>query len=167
MRRPVAAATAVLLTTGAATAYAAGPLHTTRASGGNGGATVTVSPASPGATAVVKLNVRHTFFCGRPRPATIVLKFPAAERVPSSLPAGAVHLSAGRMKAVHVYGQTIAVTVQPPPVKGITCMSIVLGKLRVTFDKTARLGNPSQAGTYAVTVTDGRAHYTGHFTISS
>ncbi len=168
MRRPVAAAAAALLATGAATAYAAGPLgSTTHASGGNSGATITVSPASPGARAVVRLRVRHTFFCGRPRPATIVLKFPGAEHVPSSIPAGAVHLSAGRMKAVRVSGNAVAVTVQPPPVKSIMCMSIVLGKLRVMFDKTARLGNPSQAGTYTVTVTDGRAHYTAHFAISS
>jgi hypothetical protein len=167
MRRPVAAAAAALLATGAATAYAAVPLGTTHAAGGNGGATITVSPASPGARAVVKLNVRHPFFCGHPRPATIVLTFPGAEQVPSSIPAGAVHLSAGRMKAVHVSGNAVAVTVQPPPVKSIMCMSIVLGKLRVVFDKTARLGNPSQAGTYTVTVTDGRAHYTGHFAISS
>jgi hypothetical protein len=116
---------------------------------------------------MVRLSVRHTFFCGRPRPATITLRFPAAEHVPSSIPATAVHLSAGHVTAVRVSGATVAVSVQPRPVKGIACMSIVLAKLRVAFDKAAHLGNPSKAGTYAVTVTDGRSHYTGHFAISS
>jgi hypothetical protein len=168
MRGPVAAATAVLLASGAATAYAAGPLlHATRTLDSSTGATIAVSPASPGARAVVRLSVRHTFFCGRPRPATVSVRFPDAEHVPSSIPAAAVHLSAGRMKAVHVSGKTVAVSVQPPPAKGITCMSIVLGTLKVAFDEAARLGNPSKVGTYAVTVTDGRSHYTGHFAISS
>lgn len=158
MRRTVAAV-AALLVLGAAAAYAASPMQA--------GATISVSPATPGARAAVKLNVRHTFYCGRPKPATIAITFPAAERVPSSIPTGAVHLSAGHVKAVHASGKTVSVAVEPPPVKGVTCMVIVLGKLRVRFDKTARLGNPSRAGTYAVSVTDGRFHYTGHFTISS
>jgi hypothetical protein len=158
VRRPVAVAAALLIS-GAATAYAASPMHT--------GATIAVSPTTQGVRAAVKLNVRHTFYCGRPKPATIAVKFPAAEHVPSSIPVGAVHLSAGRVKALHVSGKTVFISVRPPPLKGMTCMVIVLGKLRVKFDKAAGLGNPSKAGTYAVSVTDGRFHYTGHFTIAS
>jgi len=157
--RRTAGAVVALLAFGATTGYAAVPM--------DAGATITVSPATEGATATVKLTVRHTFYCGRPKPATIAVTFPAAERVPTSIPAAAVHLSAGRVKAVHVSDKTVSVSVRPPPVKGVSCMVIVLGKLRVRFDKTARLGNPGKAGTYSAAVTDGRFHYTAHFAISS
>jgi hypothetical protein len=157
----------VLLASGLATAYAAGPVQATQLSRSSTGATIAVSPARPGARAAVKLNVRHTFYCGRPRAATIAFKFPAAEHVPSSIKAGDVHLSAGRVKAVHVSGRTVSVSVQPAPTKGITCMVIVLGKLQVMFDKAARFGNPSKTGSYAIAVADGASRYTGRFKISS
>ena len=114
----------------------------------------------------MKLTVRHTFYCGRPNPAKIALKFPAAEHVPASIPASAVHLSAGLVKNVAVSGKTVTVSVAPAPRHGITCMSIVLGRLKVTLDPTARLGNPGANGIYAVGVSDARAHYTAHFKVS-
>jgi hypothetical protein len=163
MRRPVAAA-AVLLASGAATAYAAGP---TRIAGSGARATIAVSPATVGARAAVKLSVRHTLYCGGPRPSTIALKFPAAEHVPAFIAPNAVHLSAGRVKAVHVSGKTVSVSVGPARTKGMTCMVIVFGKLQVIFTKAAHLSNPKTAGTYAVAVGDGRARYTAHFRVSS
>jgi hypothetical protein len=153
------AAVAALLVFGAATAYAAGPTPT--------GATIAVSPATQGARAAVKLNVSHTFYCGSPWPSTIALKFPAAEHVPSSVAVSAVHLSAGRVKAVRVSGKTVSVSVEPARKTGMTCMVIVFDKLQLLFAKRAHLGNPKQAGAYAVAISDGGSHYTAHFRVSS
>ena len=115
----------------------------------------------------MKLSVRHTFQCGRPYAAKIALRFPATEHVPASVPASAVRLSAGLVKNVAVSGKTISVSVAPKPTTGVTCMSIVLGRLTVKLGTAAHLANPGSAGTYAVAVRDARAHYTAHFKVSS
>lgn len=174
MRR-AAAAVAALLASGSAAALAAppSPIGPPTVGGGTGGsgstapATIAVSPATPAEPATVKLTVRHAFQCGRPRPATIALTFPAAERVPRSISTRAVRLSSGLVKHVGVSGKTVSVAVAAAPHKGVTCMSMFVGRLTLTFGAAAKLGNPASAGTYAVAVRDGRARYTTSFRVSS
>ena len=165
MKRAAAAAT-TFLALGTTVASAAGPVPAEPLGTGKA-ATISVSPAAPGANAAVRLAVRHAFYCGRPRRAAIALTFPAAEHVPSSIPESAVRLSAGTMKNVSVSGRTISISVAPPPTRGKGCMSIVVGKLKIRLGVGAHLANPGTAGTYAVAVRDGKAHYTARFKVSS
>lgn len=174
MRR-AAATVAALLASGSAAALAAppSPIGPPVVGGGTGGsagtqpATIEVSPATPAAPAAVKLTVRHVFQCGRPSPATIALTFPPAERVPRSISTRAVRLSSGLVKHVGVSGKTVSVAVAAAPHKGITCMSMFVGRLTVTFGTAAKLGNPAGAGTYTVAVRDGRSSYATSFRIAS
>jgi hypothetical protein len=88
-------------------------------------------------TAPIRVTVRdYPLVCGR---ATGLFKivFPAAASVPARIPAAAVTVN-GRVAAkVAVTGRTVSVTVPRRP--GITCLSIVLGKLTITFAPRAHV----------------------------
>ena len=95
--------------------------------------------------------------CGR---VTGLLKvtFPATARLPRTIPPSAVTVNGSRAAAVSIAKRAVTVTVPRKP--GLTCMSIVLGKLTIAFAPrahvvagTARTASVARASqTYAARV---------------
>jgi len=56
--------------------------------------------------------------------------------------------------SVVVGGRTV--TVSLPVRHGVTCMSIIDGRMKIVLAQTAGLGNPSAAGSYTVVVRQGK-----------
>lgn len=127
------------------------------------GLTATLSSRQAGARPVaLTLAFDGTLLCGRPRGATAVT-LPAAADVPAAVPASTVKINGRLAGRVAVTGSTLTVT--PAPTKGMTCLSIREGTVRVSFSRTAGLGNPAAAGTYPVVVHRGRQALRGTLTI--
>jgi hypothetical protein len=127
------------------------------------GLTATLSSRQAGARPVaLTLAFDGTLLCGRPRGATAVT-LPAAADVPAAVPASTVTINGRLAGRVAVTGSTL--TVLPAPTKGMTCFSIREGTVRVSFSRTAGLGNPAVAGTYPVVVHRGHQALRGTLTI--
>lgn len=127
------------------------------------GVTATLSTNDPGAKpVVVTLVLPASLICGRPLGATSVT-LPAAADVPVTIGAGDVTVNTLPVKKVSISGSTI--TFGAPPQKGVMCHSITQGLMRIVFTRAAGLGNPSRAGTFAVSVKHGAAVQHGTFVI--
>jgi hypothetical protein len=79
------------------------------------------------------------------------VRFPAAATVPASIARSAVLVDGKAAPSVSVAGHTVSVALPPRP--QVMCDAIGPGKLTIAFTHAARLGNPTRAGTYAVTAT--------------
>jgi hypothetical protein len=136
----------------------------------NAAASAGVAPAVAGASpTTVKLAVPYPSICGRPAAGTLAIAFPRGELVPGTIAASAVHVANARTKSVHVSGRTVTVTLSPLPTAGtqVTCHSIALRRLTLTFGAAAQLGNPAAAGTYSVTVKHGSTSYAASFKLTA
>jgi hypothetical protein len=101
---------------------------------------ITGAIASPACAATAKRVTvtaqRYPLVCGQ---ATGLIKvlFPAAVRVPRKIPAAAVTVNGRVASTVTVAGRTVSVIVPKKP--GLTCLSIVLGKVTIKFAPRANL----------------------------
>jgi hypothetical protein len=139
-----------------------------------GGAAAAVHTASP--VAKVKLSSRTagarsveltivittTLRCGLPFGPTVV-DLPRQFEVPSRILRSAVRENDLAPAGVTVAGHEVTVS---PPTVGVTCQSLTTGPETLVFGAAARLGNPSTAGTYVVTLDRGSRTYRGAFTIT-
>jgi hypothetical protein len=115
-------------------------------------ATVAASPARAGARpAALTLRLSYEMQCSYPGPGPVVVRFPAAERVPARIAASAVLVNGKTAPSVGVAGRTVSVALPPRP--QIMCDVIGPGTLTIAFTRAAGLGNPARAGSYVVTAT--------------
>ena len=63
--------------------------------------------------------------------------FPASVRLPAAIEPSAVAVNRRAASSVSVHGRTVRVRVARKP--GVTCLSVVLGKLTITFAPRARV----------------------------
>lgn len=85
----------------------------------------------------VKVTVRgYPLVCGRPTGLLHVV-LPATVGVPRAIPATAVTVNGIVASKVSVDGHTVSVTIPRRP--GMTCLSIVLGRLTITFAPRAHV----------------------------
>jgi hypothetical protein len=111
------------------------------------------------ATVVVRA---YPLLCGKPRGALTVV-FPASVDVPKKMPFGTVRVNGLAAAKVTVDGRTV--TVAAPLQTGVTCQSIVLGRVTLLFVPGAGLGL-AKTGTYAVTAHAGARRYKATLTIT-
>ena len=110
----------------------------------------------------VTVTVRgYPLLCGKPR-GSFVVTFPAAIDLPGTIATGAVHVNGQTAAKVAVHGRDVTVAV--PPQTGVTCQSIVLGRVTLAFGTDAGIG-AAKAGTYAVTVRQGTKRYKATLTV--
>ncbi|HVA31904.1 MAG TPA: hypothetical protein VMU58_11610 [Gaiellaceae bacterium] len=129
-----------------------------------GSAAAVAVPATAGAHPVtLTLRARLLMTCGRPGPGPIVVSLPAAERVPRAIARSAVLAGGSAPLTVRVAGHTVTLTLPRPP--GVTCLVIAPGTLTIVFSRAAGLGNPSAAGTYALSVRIGAQSFRARLTI--
>ena len=129
------------------------------AAGSAGGLAASGRPVT--ATVVVR---GYPLLCGKPRGA-IAIAFPAALELPSTIAAGAVRMNGQPPAKVDVHGRTATVTA--PLVAGVTCQSIILGRLTVVFGRAAGIDSSAKPGTYAVTVRQGVRRYKATLTVGA
>jgi len=120
-----------------------------------------VGPAASSARPVTVTLRGVPLVCGKPR-GSFVVTFPAAVDLPPTIAAAAVHVNGQTAAKVGVHGRDVTVTVQPQT--GITCQSIVLGRVTLAFGTGAGIG-AAKAGTYAVTVRQGTKRYKATLTV--
>ncbi len=104
----------------------------------------------------------YPLLCGRPRGA-LTVAFPASVDVPKKLPLGTVRVNGLAAAKVTVDGRTV--TVAAPLQTGVTCQSIVLGRVTLLFVPGAGLGS-AKAGSYAVAVREGAHRYKATLTVT-
>jgi hypothetical protein len=110
---------------------------------------VSLSTNRAGARPVtVTLMLRYQMRCGRPGPGSLVVTFPGSERMPIRIAPASVLLNGQKATLVKRSGKEI--TIALPATSGMTCNVIGPGALKVVFTRAARLGNPTQAGSYAL-----------------
>jgi hypothetical protein len=125
--------------------------------------TATLSSTRPAVQPVqLALSFSTSLACGRPLGPTTVA-FPAAVHVPATIARTAVLVDGRPAGRVTVAGRLVTVTSVTPT--GMMCHSVVLGPMAVTFTKAAGLGNPADAGTYAIGVQRGRRTLHGRLEI--
>src|SRR5262249_50820177 len=90
---------------------------------------------------------------------------PAAASVPGSIASSAVRVNGSRAGKVSVTGHAVTVVAAAP--KGVTCDSIVQGKMTVAFTAAARLAHPAEAGSYSIGILRGQSSYTVTVKISA
>lgn len=113
----------------------------------NRGITVSLSTDRAGARPVtVTLQLTYQMRCGHPGRGSLIVSFPAAERLPARIPAAAVSLDGHSAPAVSRHGKDVTIALPRP--HGISCNIIAPGKVTVVFTTAARLGNPNNAGSY-------------------
>jgi hypothetical protein len=128
---------------------------------------VTLSTLHAGARPVaVTLRLRYEMQCGWPGPGSLVIRFPAAMRLPATLPAGAVLVNGTGAFAAGPTGASRDLTVGLPKRPQLMCDAIGPGTLTVAFTRAARLGNPHAAGSYVLRVTHGADRFSGRFAIT-
>ena len=111
------------------------------------------------ATVVVR---GYPLLCGNPRGA-LTVAFPASVDVPKKMPLGTVRVNGLAAAKVTVDGRTVTVTT--PLQTGVTCQSIVLGRVTLLFVPGAGIGS-AKGGTYAVTVREGAHRYKATLTVT-
>jgi hypothetical protein len=121
-----------------------------------GAARASVTPATAGSTATLRMSLRTELQCGALRPGRVALRLPAAMTIPAS---PLVRVAQERVDGVTVSGHTLVIAVPRPP--GPTCMVIAPG--RVTFT-VAGVRNPA-AGSYTVAVTVGGRTFTAKLAV--
>ena len=169
MRGPAFAAAVFLAVTGTAVAAVPQPIGPPAVFDENGTASIFVKPTAPAArptTFSLSLS-SYPLICGHTSAGTLVVTFPKAERLPAHLAVNAIRVSNGLARSASISGHTVRVSVAPPDAGGVTCQSIRMGRLTLTFTRAAKLGNPNAAGTYTVTAKHGTATYAAKFQVSS
>ncbi|MBV8064639.1 MAG: hypothetical protein JOY73_03865 [Actinobacteria bacterium] len=159
----VAAAAAVFVpAAGAATPVPIAPITP-----GDEGATTAVSAPAGAAAQPVQLTVtiKTELQCGRIRAGSILVTLPSAMRLGASIPRDSVTLNGAAPASMAVTGHIVALKVAPKP--GIICDVIGPGVIRIVFARSAGLGNPMDAGSYAVTVHSGTVSGTAHLSITA
>jgi hypothetical protein len=107
-------------------------------------------PAQSGARpAALRLTLRTELQCGRLRGGPVIVVFPAAERMPTTLQAGDVLVN-GKALDASLTGHVVSIAL--PKTTGVTCDVIGPGTVSVVFTKAANLGNPMASGTYHVSL---------------
>jgi hypothetical protein len=118
--------------------------------------TAVLSSAAPGARPVVlTLKLHWEMQCGWPGAGSVSVTLPAAMKMASKLPAGAVRVD-GRTARFTRKGRTVTVFL-PARKPKVMCNSITTGTLTLELTKAAQLGNPASAGSYTVA-----ARHAGH-----
>jgi hypothetical protein len=148
------------LATGAA-AFAAPP-----GAEGSDWAAASVSSSHARARPVGLVVSLHTELqCGKLRGGSLALTFPAAARLPRTIPASAIAVQGRQPSSVKLAGRTLSITM-PRPV-GMTCMVIGPGTAKIVVSRTAQLGNPAAAGAYELGVRYGTQTLEATLTIAS
>jgi hypothetical protein len=123
-----------------------------------GEATVTLSSAAAGARPVaVTVGLPAVLQCGRPMGGPVSVSLPRGERMPRAISKAAVRVNGMIPSNVAVDGRKV--TVSLPVRRGITCMTIIDGRMKIVVAERAGLGNPSAPGTYMVVVRQGKTGY--------
>jgi hypothetical protein len=113
------------------------------------GISASLSTKRAGARPVtVTLMLRYAMRCGRPGPGSLVVTFPDSERMASRISPAAILLNGQKTRSVKRSGKEV--TIAFPATSGMTCNVIGPGALKVVFTRAAQLGNPMQAGSYAL-----------------
>jgi hypothetical protein len=122
-------------------------------------ATVQLSTVKAGAGRVaLTVRLQGLLRCGRPTGGAVVVTLPRAAQLPHAIAVGSVRVNGKAPSKVSVSGRSV--TVGLPVVHGITCNSLTDGTVQVAFAPAAALRNPAVAGTYAVSVRQGRSAHT-------
>jgi hypothetical protein len=95
--------------------------------------------------------------CGNPGTGYLLVKLPAKTKLPSAFPSGSAQLDGKGVVLTHVGTQLRAPL---PPRPGVMCDVIGPGTLTFVVTKTANIGNPVKAGTYAVAASAGTHAFT-------
>src|SRR5262249_48307155 len=112
-------------------------------------ATVVASPAAASARPVaLALRLHYEMLCAQPGKGPAVVSFPRALRLPAAIPAAAVLVDGKAASSLKADGKVLTIGLAPMP--GVICQSLVPGILKIVFTRSARIGNPSRAGVYAV-----------------
>lgn len=113
-------------------------------------ASVDLSTSKAGARPVtLTLQLRYEMQCARPGPGPLVITFPSAERLPPRLAGQEVLVNGHPATQVVRDGRDVSVAL--PIQHGPLCDVIAPATLKVVFMRSAALGNPPVAGTYALT----------------
>jgi hypothetical protein len=131
------------------------------AAGFAGAAAGSVAAVHAPVTATVVVRA-YPLLCGNPRGA-LTFAFPASVDVPKKMPLGTVRVNGLAAAKVTVAGRTV--TVVAPTQTGVTCQSIVLGRVTLLFVPGAGIGS-AKAGTSAVTVHEGARRYKATLTVT-
>ncbi len=124
---------------------------------------VTASPTAARAHPVrLTLALRYRMQCGYPGAGPLIVRFPAAMRLPKRFAANAVRLSGKPVLATRA-GREVTVTIAPPG--GPLCSLIGPGSLKLVFTRKAKLANPKRAGTYRFRATHANHAYTSKLAI--
>jgi len=91
------------------------------------------------------------------------VRLPAAERVPTTVPARSVLVAGVPSRGVSVDGRTL--TVQVPRPMGVMCAVMGPGTAKIVLTRAAGLGNPIQAGSYRISLTRAGAQVQARFTV--
>jgi hypothetical protein len=143
---------------------AAGVAGAARFQSPNGAATVTLSSSAAGAQDVaVTVQIPTVLQCGRPTGVPVAITLPRAERVPGAIVASTVRVNGVSPSRIAMAGRVVTVTL--PVRRGITCLALVDGMMKIAFAPGAALGNPSSAGTYTFAIRQGRTAYVVPVTI--
>jgi hypothetical protein len=136
---------------GAALASGAAAVAAPPGAEGSDWASASLSSAAAGARPVALVVALHTELqCGRLRAGTVAIAFPAAMKLPKTVPASAVAVQGRRPAGVTLSGRTLSISPAPPV--GVMCNVIAPGVARILVSKAALLGNPASAGTYPLGV---------------
>jgi hypothetical protein len=122
------------------------------------GATAELSSAKAGARPVaVTLRFPAVLVCGRLK-GTVSVQFPRAAGVPRRIAAAGVRLAGEPAARVTVSRRSVAVTAAAAG--GVTCHSIRLAEVVLTFARGAKLRNPAVPGRYSIGITYGTTRST-------
>jgi hypothetical protein len=140
-----------VLVLAAAAGSAAGAVFTSR----DGQATVALSSTAAGARSVaVTVQLPAVLQCGRPMGGPVSVSLPQGERMPRAIGTSAVRVNGITPASVTVSGRTVTETL--PVRHGVTCMTLIDGRMKLVLAPAAGLGNPSAAGSYTVVVRQGK-----------
>jgi len=114
--------------------------------------TITASPDTVRAHTRLGVTLRYEMQCGYPGAGPLVVKFPAALKLPSRFAAGSVRLG-GKAIAAKIRGRRVTVTIPPPT--GTLCGTIGPGRAVLTFTHAAELVTPARPGSYSFRATHG------------
>jgi hypothetical protein len=117
------------------------------------------SHAAAARPVAIALRTTMALQCGWAGPKLEVV-LPAAEHLPNTLPRSAVLVDGDQPAAVTRSGRTVSLSVARPQV---LCDAIGPASVSVTFKRAAGLGNPKQAGAYAITLGHGAEKARGTF----
>jgi hypothetical protein len=124
-----------------------------------GSPALTSADRSAAATVTVRA---YPLLCGKPRGA-LVVAFPASVELPKAMPLGTVRVNGLAAAKVAVHGHDVTVTAPIPT--SVTCQSIVLGRVTLSFVAGAGL-RAAKHGSSAVAVHEGAHRYKATLTVT-